>query len=401
MQFNKLQIKNICKIIGGQPAPKGNSSFCSDGLPFVRMRDFGRYHLTNNLFDVDDCLSEDYLKKSKVKIVKKGSILLPRSGSVGLNHRAILGRDAVIVSHICALEVIDRKIVNNSYLYYYLQTIDMVSITKKTTGLDAITFEDLAKIIIPIPPISYQERTSAILDHADSIRRKNKQILEKYNELAQSVFYEMFRDDEINPKKWNKSELGTILNLKNAIKCGPFGSQLKIGEYVTEGIPVYGIDNVATGKFIQAKNKHVTNEKFADLKAFAIQPKDILMTRTGTVGRACLAPEKTLYAVLGPNLLWIRANAKVFSPEFLCFLFNHSISIKSQIGLNSPGATVAVYNTTNLKKLKVIVPPIEIQNHFTRIYKQIENQKELTQRGLEKSDELFQSLLQRAFKGEL
>lgn len=144
-------IRELCQIIGGNPSPKENE-FCKEGVPFVKMMDLGRYHLTNNLIRIENKVSNNYTKFKSLKKIPKGSILLPRSGSVGLNHRAILGVDAFIVSHICALNIIDSQIVNNFYLYYYLSSIDMVNITKQTTGLDAITFEDLGKIRIPLPP---------------------------------------------------------------------------------------------------------------------------------------------------------------------------------------------------------------------------------------------------------
>src|SRR4030043_610214 len=146
--IQEKSIQEICQIIGGNPSPKENE-FSKVGVPFVKMMDLGRYHLTNNLLNVDYRISPEYPKFKSLKKITKGSILLPRSGSVALNHRAILGMDAFIVSHICALNVINDQIVNNQYLYYYLTSIDLVNITKETTGLDAITFEDLGKIKIP------------------------------------------------------------------------------------------------------------------------------------------------------------------------------------------------------------------------------------------------------------
>ena len=101
----KVQLKEICNIHGGIPAPKPKDAYSQGGIPFVRMKDLGQYHLTSNLIETNDSLNTDYVFNKDIKIIPKGSIILPRSGSVSLNHRAVLGTDAIIVSHICALEV--------------------------------------------------------------------------------------------------------------------------------------------------------------------------------------------------------------------------------------------------------------------------------------------------------
>ena len=207
--INKKPISSICQIIGGNPSPKENE-FDPEGVPFVKMKDLGRYHLTNNLTEVDFKVPSSYPKFNSLKRIMKGAILLPRSGSVALNHRAILGIDAFIVSHICALRVLNKMEVSNQYLYYYLTSIDMIGITKKTTGLDAITFEDLRKIEIPIPSLETQKKIAAILDKADELRRNDQKILEKQDQLARSVFLEMFGDPVTNPKGWEKSKLKNI-----------------------------------------------------------------------------------------------------------------------------------------------------------------------------------------------
>ena len=121
--FKKYSIEKLCKIIGGNPAPKGEDAFSDEGVPFLKMKDLGRYHRTRNLDNIENKVSDIIAKKNRLKIVRKGCILLPRSGSVALNHRAILGVDSYMVSHICALEVIDENRVFNEFLYDYLCTL--------------------------------------------------------------------------------------------------------------------------------------------------------------------------------------------------------------------------------------------------------------------------------------
>lgn len=288
-----------------------------------------------------------------------------------------------------------ENIADIKFLYYNMQLIKIDNERHKRYWISKYS-----QFKIPLPPLDTQKKIAAILDEADKLRRLDEQIIKKYDALVQSLFLDMFGDFVLNPYGFVQSTLGELLPEKNSIKCGPFGSQLKIGEYIEEGIPVYGIDNVAVNKFKDAKPKFISEKKFKQLKAFDVSCKDILISRTGTVGRTCLAPNVD-NAVIGPNLLKVRIQNDKLLPIFLSFAFNYSPSIIKQIEMFSPGATVAVYNTGNLKKLKILVPPVELQTQFVSRFNEIDSQKAQAQRSLKKSEELFNSLLQKAFNGEL
>ena len=143
---------SICEIIGGKPNPKGEEPFKEGTIPFVKMKDLGKYHLTTNLTKTETSFNDKFVNESNSRIIKKGAILIPRSGSVALNHRAVLGVDACIVSHICALELKDSNI-NEFFLYYALTKIDMRKYMKKTTGLDLITFQELEIYLLELSMI--------------------------------------------------------------------------------------------------------------------------------------------------------------------------------------------------------------------------------------------------------
>jgi len=392
--MNNVRLSEITKVVAGQAAPK-DEYFGTSGYPFIRAG-----HLEGLIND----LSESSLpkvdvvnaNKLRLKLIPANTILFAKSGMSAMKNRIYRTCfPAFIVSHLAAILPSDKF--HSSYLEYFLKWFGPSRIILDDS-YPSIRLSDIEKIEIPLPPLETQKRIAAILDKADELRRNDQMILKKYDQLAQSVFLEMFGDFEANPFRFKQFELGEIVIKKGGIKCGPFGSQLKIEEYVPEGIPVYGIDNVLRNQFVEAKPKFITEGKFKYLNSFSVQANDILVTRTGTVGRACVAPPNIPRAIIGPNLLKIRLDGNDLLLTFLSFAFNYSQSIIRQIEMLSPGATVAVYNTSNLKKLKLLVPPIGTQKSFEKIYKHIETQKQLTQQSLQKSEELFQSLLQRAFK---
>ena len=126
-------------------------------MPFVRMRDLGGYHNTTCLDTTRDAVSPATIETMRLKIFEPGCILFPRSGSVALNHRAILGVRACIVSHIGILRQFHKDI-DVRWLYWFLVRYDMSVIAKQTTGLDLVGFSDIKKISIPIAPLPEQRR---------------------------------------------------------------------------------------------------------------------------------------------------------------------------------------------------------------------------------------------------
>lgn len=396
--MKKVNLEEVCVIKNGYAFK--SEDYKSSGVPLLRISNFDDSDVL--IDDNSIYLDSEFLKTKVDFIVEKGDILIALSGATtgkygyyNYDFPSLLNQRIGLLKSGTSKNLFDR------YFYHYL-TILKSEVLRNAGGAAQpnISTKAIGKLQIPLPPLTTQKKIAAILDAADEYRQKTKTLIEKYDQLAQSLFLEMFGDISENPFNFKQTSLSDFLPEKKSIICGPFGSQLKIGEYIENGVPVYGIDNVGVNMFIDSKPKFITEKKFKDLIAFNVKENDVLITRTGTVGRTCLAP-KNEKAVIGPNLLRIRIQNNEILPIFLSFAFNYSTSIKKQIEMFSPGATVAVYNTGNLKKLKIIVPPIDVQSDFVERVQLIEQQKQQAQASLQRAEELFSSLLQRAFSGEL
>jgi len=151
-----VRLDEICKVSSGDSAPQNDEAFKQGQIPFVRMKDLGRYHLTDNLIQTDDKLNINFIKQKNLTLWPKGSILIPKSGSVYLNHRAILGVDAVVVGHIAILSNFSECVLNK-YLYYVLRNVDIGKMASRTSGLDAISLTLLKQIKIPLPSLEVQK----------------------------------------------------------------------------------------------------------------------------------------------------------------------------------------------------------------------------------------------------
>jgi len=270
-----------------------------------------------------------------------------------------------------------------------------------TAGQQRVPVTFLKRLKVPVPPLPVQRQIVAVLEQAETVKRQRQEADALTGALLQSVFYEMFGDPVRNERGWEVKVLNDLVIDKKSISCGPFGSQLKIGEYTADGIPVLGIDNVAINKFIQAKPKFISKEKFKQLIAFKVRDDDVLISRTGTIARTCVLPKDFGDAIIGPNLLRISLNQKEILPIFLSVSFSYFPSMIDQILRVSPGATVAVLNTENLRKIRIIVPPLALQQHFARVVEEVERIREQQVASGKEIKGLCEGLMARAFAGEL
>ena len=169
---------------------------------------------------------------------------------------------------------------DNKFFYYFCLTYNFLKHNKATT-LPSLTKSDLLKIKIPLPPLPIQKKIAAILDAADDFRLKTKALIEKYDELTQSLFLDMFGDPVRNEKGW---EMKPIIDLvkrdKNSIKRGPFGSALKKEIFVEKGYLVYEQFHALNNNFEFARY-YIDEAKFNELKGFEVKEGDIIISCSG------------------------------------------------------------------------------------------------------------------------
>ncbi|MFC2080870.1 restriction endonuclease subunit S [Bacteroidota bacterium] len=258
--------------------------------------------------------------------------------------------------------------------------------------------KQVAQFNIPLPPLETQKQIAAILKKAEMIRQNDKIIIDKYDQLAQSVFNEMFGNEQGNnmtlDEVSDKSSKGTFSN-------GPFGSDLLTSELTTSGVPVIYIRDIRHGEFNWVSNVFVTKEKANNLQNCQVIPGDLLIAKVGDPpGIAAIYPKNRGLAIITQDVIRFRSNPNITNSEYLKFWFNSHIG---QYHLNPiiVDGTRKRFGLGDLKKTKIMVPHINLQNRFTNIITHLEYQKNLSHRSLLKSDMLFRSLIQRAFNGEL
>lgn len=178
-------LKNYCIVSAGNSAPQGEENYTNGTYPFFRVSDVARYHLTSNLIESADFLNENGIKG--LSLYKKGTILFPKSGaSTYLDHRAIMGIDGYVVSHLATIVLNSDKLIND-YLYRILVLIKARSI-KPGSGYPSLNKEDLDNLLIPVPPISIQQQIVDECSKIDEEYNTTRMSIETYRKKIEELF---------------------------------------------------------------------------------------------------------------------------------------------------------------------------------------------------------------------
>ncbi|MDG1276923.1 MAG: restriction endonuclease subunit S [Algoriphagus sp.] len=276
--------------------------------------------------------------------------------------------------------------VDTKYAYYLLHKVHIPD-----TGYDR-KFKYLKRTEIPIPPLATQKKIAAILDAADAHRQKTKQLLAKYDELAQSIFLEMFGDPVTNPKGWEVKKMGEVLELIT------YGLTVR-PKYHKTGVPLISAKEIRSGYLDMENAARISKTDFDSLSQKGRPNKgDILFSKTGSIGHCALVENQELFAIT-QNAARLVFNKSVYRKYAIYYLRSDYVQNLSK--RLAKGNAVKDLQLGDMREIKFLMPPENLQSEFEEIVNSVEAQKEILNQEIISSENLFNSLLQIAFKGEL
>jgi type I restriction enzyme S subunit len=271
-----------------------------------------------------------------------------------------------------------------------------------SAGQKRVPVSYLKRAPVPFVSSAEQRRIADILDKADAIRRKRREAIALTDALLHAAFLTMVGPAAIGYASWEAQTLQQVAaQAPNAMRTGPFGSDLLHSEFVDEGVAVLGIDNAVQNRFAWAERRFITPEKYERLRRYTVFPGDVIVTIMGTTGRSAVVPDDIPTAITTKHLATITVDRNLAEPEFISqALFRHP-EVLRQVAAANRGAIMSGLNLGLIKGLRIPMPPLPLQQDFARVTVRVrEAERELTKAARE-SDSLFDSLVSRAFSGGL
>lgn len=386
-EYKKLG--DVCTIErGGSPRPiSAYITNAPDGINWIKIGD--AVEGSKYISATKEKIRVEGMKKSR--FVHKGDFILSNSMSFGKPY--ILGVDGCIHDGWLVIHD-DYNTFNKDYLYYYLSSPSMYrKFESLAVGgvVNNLNSQLVRNVTVAIPPIQEQEAICSLLDKLSLVIEKKKQQVKELDNLAQAIFYDMFGDVNTNNHSYDIQTLSSVCEI------------LTDGTHQT---PEYTQDIVNGVKFLSAKDvvggvinwnniKYIPQSLHESLYSrLAPKRNDILLCKNGTTGIAAVVETDEIFDIY-VSLALLRLKDG-YLPKYILYAINNPTT-KQQFDDSLKGVGVPNLHLGEIKKTRIVVPPLPLQQSFAQKVESIERQKELINQSIREAQTLFDSRMEYYF----
>jgi type I restriction enzyme, S subunit len=349
-------------------------------LPVVRIRDVKRgYSNTFYSGEYDD----RYL-------VNDGDLLIGMDGE--FNRERWRGGRALLNQRVCKLTS-DPLHLSSDYLYHFLPKVlkDIEDRTPFAT-VKHLSSKGIMDIQIPLPPLDEQRRIAAILDKADALRRKRKRALKLLDSLTQAIFLEMFGEGAVRERQYERRPVAEIALLVT-------DGEHQTPKRTSSGIKLLSARNIQMGYIDTSDVDFIDQQEYERIsKRLVLQPTDVLVSCSGTIGRVSLL-RLTEPVALVRSVAVIRPKEGIVPLYLEHYLQSPRMQSAMKAAANSSGQPNLFQN--QIKRLEIVVSPIKLQNTFARKVEEVRRLAPSLASSEQCAQQFFSSLQSRAFSGQL
>ncbi|MCF8143148.1 MAG: restriction endonuclease subunit S [Deltaproteobacteria bacterium] len=388
MKWPEFKLSNLAEkfISGGTPNTKVEPYWSGD-IPWITGADFtdgeiilGRRHI-----------NQDALNNSATNIVPKGSIIMVTRTGVG--KIAIAQEDTAVSQDITG--IILKNGIDTNYVVAAIKN-KMATLLSAQRGatIKGITRKDIANLVLTLPPPSEQQRIVEILDQAERLRKLRVEADKKAERILPVLFIKMFGDPTTNPMRWPQKPL-----IKVCIDKPEYGANASAVEW-KEGKPRYVriTDILENG---QLSPNGVVSLSLENWEQYQLVKGDLLFARSGnTVGKTYLYRNKDGLCAYAGYLIRFKPDTKKMEPAFL-FALTQTNYYKSWVAARKRVGGQPNINGKEYSILSVLCPPLPLQQKFSAVLTQLDTNRERMRTCCARQEILFNSILHRAFTGEL
>ncbi|MBD7914673.1 restriction endonuclease subunit S [Clostridium sp. Sa3CUN1] len=382
-----IKLNELCEINIGKTPSRSKREYWGKGFNWLSISDLKENRVSKTKEEITDIA----IKECNMKLVPKYTVVMSFKLSIG--KIAILDKDMYTNEAIANFQIKDRQILTPEYLFYALKTVNFNNTDRAVMGA-TLNKAKLNDVKIPYCNIKIQEKIVKILDKAQELINKRKEQIEALDELVKSKFIEMFGNPATNPKGW---EITTIGEIATDVRYGTSKPAVEGGKY-----PYLRMNNITYSGYLDLNNLKYIDIEDEELEKCVVRKGDVLFNRTNSaelIGKTCVFDLDEPMIIAG-YIIRVRL-IQCMLPIYLSMFLNSDFGKGLLKGMAKGAVNQANINAQELKSIKIIVPPIELQNQFADFVKEVDKMKLKMEKSLKELEDNFNSLMQKAFKGEL
>lgn len=369
-------------------------TYVDEGVPFLSVKDVREIGISfDNCRFITEKQHRELCKRCRPV---KGDVLYTKVGTTGIAKAVDVEREFSIFVSVALLKLTSKVI--PEYMEKVLNApICRVQSAELTQGAANrnLVIQDIKRIVIPLPPIEEQNQIAAITQKADRIRRIRRYALQLSDTYLRSVFLDIFGDFL---QKNTKNKFKDVLEIP--LSNGVFETNENYGC----GTPVIWVDNlyhtisIDTSRLRKAKLDNHSIQKYEVLEG------DLLFTRSSLVregtGQINIVPKLSERTTFECHTIRARINKQLVNPYYILGLYRSSYG-RNLIMQRANTATMTTIGQEGIEELLCPIPPLLLQEKFAQIVQKFERLRTQQREAERQAEHLFQTLLHRAFRGEL
>ena len=382
-----IKLGELCNIVSGGTPSRTKSEYWNNGtIPWIKIGNIKSKYVN----EADEFITEKGLQFSSAKLLPKGTLLYTIFATLG--ECGILGIEACTNQAIAGLTIKEPENIFSEYIYYFLKSKkNDVTFLGRGVAQNNINLSMLRNFLVPVPSLTVQNAIINLLAKAECVIKLRKNELELLDNLIKARFVEMFGNPILNDKSWITSSIEDV-----CIEIYGGGTPSKQHpEYYENGSIPWVTSKDMKCDVICDSQIHINEKGLENSTARMVPTNSIIMViRSGILKHTLPVAVNTAPITVNQDLkVFIPDSQKIMSRFFALQLKMHESDILS--GVRAVTADNIEFN--ELKKRKIIVPPLVSQQLFSNFLIQIDKSKVAVQKSLDQAQLLFDSLMQQYF----
>ncbi|MGN8753774.1 restriction endonuclease subunit S [Blautia sp. HCP3S3_C4] len=387
----RVKLKDIFELQMGKTPSRNNSEYWNKkDYKWISIADLtktGKY-----ISDTKEFLSQKAVEESGIKVIPANTVVM--------SFKLSIGKIAITMENMYSNEAImafnDKHVMEilPEYIFYLFKYKNWDIGSNKAVMGKTLNKTTLSEMEVEICPIEKQKEIVNILNKVMSVLDSRKLELQHLDELVNARFVEMFGDMYLNSKGWPEAKLESMADVVSGITKG----RKTKAEDLTE-VPYMAVSNVKDG-YIDWTTVKTIEATQQEIEKYRLLADDVLMTEGGDpdkVGRGAIIKEPLENCIHQNHIFRVRLDESMMRPEFFAEYLQHQRSKRYFLGCAKQTTGIASINMTQLRALPVLMPPLSRQEEFVLFKAQVNKSKVAIQKALDKTQMLFDSLMQEYF----